>query len=89
MSAWSGVRPPRRPHERGRWVVLKQRAPFNPQFPWKVILWGGNGEHWADGAEVATYDHAALITYQATEEYKAAYRRDKGAERRFRLYFLV
>lgn len=73
---------------RGRWVIFKHRHPFNSEFPWRVILWGGNGEHWADGAEVATYEHAALITYQATEEYKAAYRRDPKARTRFKVYFL-
>jgi hypothetical protein len=53
----------------GRWVVTKTPDAFNPRYPWKVTLWGGNGEHWADGAEVETWAEAWDIARQATVEY--------------------
>lgn len=59
----------RHDHKRGRWVILKHPDPFNPDTPWTVILWGGNGEHWADGAEVGTWAEAWVIAQQARAEF--------------------
>lgn len=51
--------------EFGKWVVVK--AAPRPEIPWLVVLWGGNGEHDADGAEVETWDEAIALAITAAQ----------------------
>lgn len=56
---------------RGRWYVFRDPRPYNPACPWRILLWGGNGEHWADGAELETWATAMLLVNQAARTPRA------------------
>lgn len=63
-------------HQIGQWVIV--RSGPRPSTPWKVILWGGNGEHWADGAEVGGWTDAVAIVDESVTEYRQGLQTDKN-----------
>lgn len=82
------IPPFRQPRQRGRWVVIKERTPDNPNRLWLVILWGGNGAHVQDGASFRSWRQAYDAARKAASVYRANEYADHTYQARFERRFM-